>query len=271
VCVCVCVCEGVKEDHSIDRFGRFQGMLQIVAKRVRGEPARAELVLATLEGAIDRAAARLLKIDVPRPREASQAVLGEFKKALHKMKIGLDALQIASLAVNLYLLGRFPRLAPIVQDELLCSEWPGLGKGTKKSLSYAGLGEPAPPRTSTSSSSSSSSSSSYTEAPLYGAAGTDHLRECVVQALMAAERGEGLLAGEVGREEARTLRLRYTQDIHVKENLPCELKRWLEELFLEKRSTHTDEDGVASTQLELNWFKSRRAVRFNCINTLQVH
>ena len=44
-----------------------------------------------------------------------------------------------------------------------------------------------------------------------------------MEALQAAERGEGPLALEVGREEARALRMRYTTDIHVKENLPCEV------------------------------------------------
>eukprot|EP01047_Picozoa_sp_COSAG01_P041607 COSAG01_NODE_3581_length_5911_cov_688.858052_4_plen_150_part_00 len=55
------------------------------------------------------------------------------------------------------------------------------------------------------------------------AEGVDHLRSCVVEALRAAERGEGPLALEVGRQEARALKMRYTTDIHVKENLPCEV------------------------------------------------
>jgi hypothetical protein len=55
------------------------------------------------------------------------------------------------------------------------------------------------------------------------AEGVDHLRRCVVEGLEAAERGEGPLAVEVGGEEAHALRMRYTTDIHVKENLPCEV------------------------------------------------
>jgi hypothetical protein len=56
-----------------------------------------------------------------------------------------------------------------------------------------------------------------------GPEGVDHLRRCVVEGLEAAERGEGPLAVEVGGEEAHALRMRYTTDIHVKENLPCEV------------------------------------------------
>eukprot|EP01047_Picozoa_sp_COSAG01_P041608 COSAG01_NODE_3581_length_5911_cov_688.858052_5_plen_203_part_00 len=145
---------GVQEDHSIDRTGRFQGMLQLARKRVCGRrggavgpwssvaPA-AEAVLVALENAIERTAQQLRRIKPAGgdPRAEANAVLKAFEKALSKMSIGLSALQIASLAVNLDVMGKFAGLSPLVRDELLCGAWPGAGKGTKKSLSYVGLGK----------------------------------------------------------------------------------------------------------------------------------
>jgi hypothetical protein len=53
---------GVEEDHSIDRTGRFQGMLQLARKRIRGRRAEAEVVLVALDNAIERTARQLRRI-----------------------------------------------------------------------------------------------------------------------------------------------------------------------------------------------------------------
>jgi hypothetical protein len=122
--------------NGLDRTQATHGRQQDLLNKVGDSEVAAEQLLTRLDALVDTLVEAMR---VNPPRERLQAALGAFATGVKEIKIGIQALQLSNLVVNLYCFGYFDGLPDGAIDELLTGEWPGLGDGTEKSLRMAGF------------------------------------------------------------------------------------------------------------------------------------